>query len=68
MVTVHPEIVIDRKRKPRAVLLPYSEWTRILVDMEELDDIRAYDRAKARGGEAIPFEQAVRELKRKRQT
>ena len=67
MLTVHPEIVIDRKHKPRAVLLPYSEWNRVLADMEELDDIRAYDRAKARGDEAIPFEQAVRELKKKRQ-
>jgi PHD/YefM family antitoxin component YafN of YafNO toxin-antitoxin module len=68
MLTVHPEIVIDRKRKPRAVLLPYSEWSRLLADMEELDDIRAYDRAKARGDAAVPFEQAVRELKKKRQT
>lgn len=66
MLTVHPEIVIDRKQKPRAVLLPYSEWNNVLADLEELDDIRAYDRAKARGDEAIPFEQAVRELRKRR--
>ncbi len=66
MFAVHPEIVIDHKRKPRAVLLPYSEWNRVLADMEELDDIRAYDRAKARGDEAIPFERAVKELRKKK--
>ena len=66
MLTVHPEIVIDRKRKPKAVLLPYSEWNKVMADLEELDDIRAYDRAKARGGEAIPFEQAVKELRKTR--
>lgn len=66
MLTVHPEIVIDRMRKPKAVLLPYSEWNRVMEDMEELEDIRAYDRAKARHDEAIPLEQAVRELRKKR--
>lgn len=68
MLSLHPEIVIDRKQKPRAVLLPYSEWNKVMADVEELEDIRAYDRAKARGGEAIPFEQAVRELKKIRST
>ena len=62
MLTVHPEMVIGRDRKPRAVLLPYSEWNKVLADMEELDDIRAYDRAKARGDEAIPFEQAAKQM------
>lgn len=66
MLTVHPEIVIDRHRKPKAVLLPYSEWNKVVADMEELEDIRAYDRAKARGGDAIPLERAVMELRKKR--
>lgn len=66
MLTVHPELVIDRKRRPKAVLLPYSEWNRVMADMEELEDIRAYDRAKAGRDEAIPFERAVKELRKKR--
>ena len=68
MLTVHPEIVMDRKRKPKAVLLPYSEWNKVMADMEELEDIRAYDRAKARRDGAIPFEQAVKELRKRRST
>ena len=66
MLSIHPEVVIDRHHKPKAVLLPYAEWNKVLAEMEELEDIRAYDRAKARGGEIIPFEQAVKEVKRRK--
>ena len=65
MLTMHPEIVIDRMRKPKAVLLPYAEWNRLMQDLEELEDIRAYDRAKARRDKAIPLEQAITELKKR---
>lgn len=66
MLTLHPEIVIDHMQKPKAVLLPYSEWNQVLADMEELADIRAYDRAKARNEKAVPLAQAVKELRKKR--
>jgi hypothetical protein len=32
-------------------------------DLEELDDIRAYDKAKAGPQDAVPFAQAVREIR-----
>jgi PHD/YefM family antitoxin component YafN of YafNO toxin-antitoxin module len=66
MLTMHPEIVVDCARKPKAVLLPYSEWNRVMENLEELEDIRAYDSAKARRDEIIPFEQAVKELRKRR--
>lgn len=66
MLTLHPEIVIDRMQKPKSVLLPYSEWNRVMEDIEELEDIRAYDRAKARNDKAVPLAQAVKELSKKR--
>ena len=34
--------------------------------VEEMESIRAYDTAKACGGEIIPFEQAVSEIERVR--
>jgi hypothetical protein len=34
--------------------------------VEEMESIRAYDTAKAGGGEIIPFEQAVSEIERVR--
>ncbi|NEO83113.1 MAG: hypothetical protein F6J87_02465 [Spirulina sp. SIO3F2] len=35
---------------------------RLLEELEELADIRAYDAAKQSDDEAIPFEQAIREI------
>ena len=62
MVTVHPEYVVDKDKRPKAVLLPISEWEQIMDELEELDDIRAYDKAKASPHDSIPFDQAVREI------
>ena len=45
-----------------AVLIGIDDYRRILEDEEELASIRAYDAAKASGDEAIPFEQAVKEI------
>jgi PHD/YefM family antitoxin component YafN of YafNO toxin-antitoxin module len=61
-VMLNPQYVIDKENKPKAVLLTISEWEQIVEDLEELDDIRAYDAAKAGPQDNIRFEQAVREI------
>jgi hypothetical protein len=43
-------------------VLPYSEWEQLLEDIEELDDIRAYDRAKVQPSDILPFEDAIRQI------
>jgi hypothetical protein len=63
MVTLHPEYVVDEKQHRKAVLLPVAEWVQIVAELDELDDIRAYDAAKERPGEKLQFEQAVREIR-----
>ena len=62
MVIVHPEYVVDAQENRKAVLLPVSEWEQVVEELDELDDIRAFDEAKAGSQDAIPFEQAVREI------
>ena len=62
MITVHPQYVVDAAETRTAVLIPVAEWEQILEALEELDDIRAYDAAKAGGQEAVPFAQALREI------
>ena len=62
MDALHPQYVIDENQTPRAVLLPVAEWEQVVEKLEELDDIRAFDLAKAGSQETIPFEQAVREI------
>ncbi|MCK4505751.1 MAG: hypothetical protein KAW14_09050 [Candidatus Aegiribacteria sp.] len=60
---LHPEFVIDKDKRKKAVLLPFPEWEKILDELEELDDIRAFDTAKSSAEESIPFNQAVQEIR-----
>jgi PHD/YefM family antitoxin component YafN of YafNO toxin-antitoxin module len=62
MLPLHPQYVVDKDQQPQAVLLPVAEWEQIIEELDELDDIRAYDEAKQGPQEAIDFEQAVREV------
>jgi PHD/YefM family antitoxin component YafN of YafNO toxin-antitoxin module len=62
MVVVHPQYVVDEKQHRQAVLISTVEWEQVMEELEELDDIRAYDAAKAGSQESIAFEQAVREI------
>ena len=62
MVGVHPQYVVDENQQRKAVLLPLAEWQRIVEELEELDDIRAYDEAKAGPQDAVSLEQATREI------
>jgi hypothetical protein len=63
MIKVHPEYIVDENLNRKSVVIPYAEWKNIVEEMEELDDIRAYDRAKTETeDEAVPFEQAVKEI------
>jgi len=63
MVRVHPKYVVDEKQNRKSVILPVAEWEHVVEDLEELDDIRAYDKAKAGPQDAVPFGQAVREIR-----
>ena len=63
MINVHPEYIVDENLNRKSVVLPYSEWENIVEEMEELDDIHAYDQAKNETkDEVVPFEQAVKEI------
>jgi PHD/YefM family antitoxin component YafN of YafNO toxin-antitoxin module len=44
VVAIHPQYVVDEKQHRQAVLVPVAEWEQIVEELEELDDIRAYDR------------------------
>ena len=62
MVTVHPKYIVDEKQNRRSVVLSVADWERIVEELEELDDMRAYDEAKTGPQDTVPFEQAVREI------
>ena len=64
MTAFHPQYVVDEKWQRQAVIVSVAEWEQILEKLEELDDIRAYNAAKAKPQESISLDQAVRELDR----
>ena len=66
MTSFSERYIVDKKGEQVGVLLDIEEYRRILAELEELESIRAYDASKASESEAIPFEQAVKEIERER--
>lgn len=62
MITGHEEYLVDEAGNRKAVVLPLAVWQQIKEELEELDDIRAYDEAKTHHSEPVPFEEAMREI------
>jgi DNA-binding XRE family transcriptional regulator len=48
------KIIVERGK--RFVLVPEKAYERMVGDLDDLDDIRAYDRAKAKPQEFVPAE------------
>ena len=63
MITVREEYLLDAAGNRKAVVLSLAEWQQIKEELEELDDIRAYDEAKRHPSEPVPFEQAMVEIR-----
>ncbi len=56
-MTLHPQFITDARGKKNAVVLPIKEYTLLLEELEELEDIKLYDAVKAKNETSIPFEQ-----------
>ena len=59
--------IVDENGKRVSVILPVEEYERLIEALEDLEDVRLYDEAKAaleRGeSEVVPLEQAMREIR-----
>ncbi len=64
-MSITEQIVTDKKGKAVAVQIPMSQYKKLLELAEEMEDIKAYDKAMKRRQDFIPFAQAVKELKAK---
>jgi hypothetical protein len=54
--------VIDKNGRKVAVQIPLRMYKKLLADSEELEEIKEYRKAKTHKSEAIPFEQAFKEI------
>jgi hypothetical protein len=64
------QYITDENGRRVSVVLPIEEYERLIEALEDADDVRLYDEAKAelaRGeDEAIPWEQAKKEIEEER--
>jgi hypothetical protein len=60
------QYITDTSGKKISVVLPIREYERMLRDLEELEDIKAYDLAKACKSDPVPFEQAIMDIEQLR--
>jgi hypothetical protein len=58
--------LVDTNGNRIGVVLNLAEYEQLLENADELEAIRAFDRAKASGEKPVPFEQAVSEIERRR--
>lgn len=61
------QYVVDQNGNRTAVLLDVNYYRELLAALEEIEAIRAYDKAKASEDETIPFAQATEAIERQRQ-
>ena len=62
MIPVKENFVTDAKGNKIAVLLPIKDYNKMLEELEDLEDIKAYDKAMSRKQAFIPLEQALKEI------
>ena len=59
------QYVINKDGQRVSVVIDIKEYDKLLEDLEELEAIRAFDRAKASGEKGIPFDHAMSEIERR---
>jgi hypothetical protein len=60
------KFVVNERGEKVAVVIGIEEYEKILEELEDLEDIRAFEEAKASGETPIPLEQALDENRRNR--
>jgi hypothetical protein len=64
-MSIAEQIVVDKKGKAVAVQIPVRQYKKLLAMMEEMEDIRAYRKAKKRKSKWIPAEKVFAALEKK---
>lgn len=60
MLTVNPQYITDNTGKKISVVLSIKEFKTIMEELEELEDVRLYDEAKASGEPSVPIDEAFK--------
>ncbi len=60
------QFVTDDRGKKLAVILPIKDYNKMVDDLEELEDIKLYDKAKQGKQEFIDAEEVFKEIEESR--
>ena len=56
------QFITDNTGHKLAVILPIREYEKLVEDHDELEDIKAYRKAKAMAGDILPLKEAIKEM------
>ena len=57
-----PQYITDDTGKKLAVVLPMKDYTKILEELEDMEDVKAFDKAMSGKQEFIPLEDVIKEM------
>ncbi len=57
MLNIHPQYITDTAGK-KLVILPMKEFKTLIEELEDLEDVKLYDRAKADKEPSVPIDEA----------
>ena len=57
-MSIDEQILVDNKGKTVAVQIPISQYKKMLEIIEEMEDIKAYKKAKKQKSDWVPFEKS----------
>lgn len=66
MLTLHPQYITDNAGNKLSAILPINEFSTLIEELEELEDIRLYDESKNDNEPAIPKNKAMAILEAER--
>ena len=64
-MSITEQIVMDKNGNTVAVQIPVKQYEKIKKMPEELEDIKAFDKAMNRKQQFSPFEEAIKRIKAK---
>ena len=66
MLTVHPQYITDNAGKKISVVLPIKDFKAIMEELEDLEDIKLYDKAKKSNEPSVAIDDAFKMIEAKR--
>lgn len=60
------QYITDDNGKKVAVILPITEYEKLMEEVDELESIKAYDKAKSRKQEFAPAAEVFKSIEKKR--